>query len=247
MRIGNSSNPALSRTRLESVFASATSSERMTVEGAINKTALMLVLLVLAGAYVWNLASSGANVMPWLIGGTIGGLVLALATIFKPEWSPYTAPVYAVAEGLALGAISALYNSVFGGIVLQAVGLTVAILFMMLFLYKTGIIKATPKFKRGVLIATGGVALFYVLNMVAGMFGGGVSLMGMGLLGIGIQLAIVVIAALNLVMDFDFIETAANEGAPKLMEWMGAFGLMVTLVWLYLEILRLLSLLASGD
>ena len=250
MRFTKSSNPVLS----EKIFHGLRNedySESMTVSGTINKIGLLLFFLVAAATYTWGLfANSGDTtvVMPWLIGGAIGGLIFALITSFKPVWAPYTAPIYAVLEGLMLGGLSALMNSYYPGIVVQAVGLTFATLFAMLFAYKSGLIKVTQKFKTGVIAATGGIFIFYMLNWILGMFGFGLDIANdSSLLSIGISLFVVAIAALNLVLDFDFIEKGAQSGAPKYMEWYGAFGLMVTLVWLYVELLRLLSKLASRD
>ncbi|BAX79647.1 Bax inhibitor-1/YccA family protein [Labilibaculum antarcticum] len=242
-----SSNPVLSE-KIFSASRSGSYSEAMTVSGTVNKVALLLFFLVAAASYTWGLYNDSMDssvVMPWLIGGAIVGLILAVVTAFKPVWSPYTAPFYALAEGLMLGGFSAMMNASYPGIVVQAVGLTFATLFAMLFAYKSGLIKATEKFKSGVIAATGGIFVFYMLNWILGMFGIGLNIAnGSGLLSIGISLFIVVIAALNLVLDFDFIEKGAESGAPKYMEWYGAFGLMVTLVWLYVELLRLLSKLA---
>ena len=180
--------------------------------------------------------------------GFIGGLVLALVTMFKKEWSPVSAPLYAAFQGLALGGISVQYSYLYDGIVLQAVGLTMAIFTALLMAYTSGMIKATENFKLGITAATGGIALFYLFAMIAGMFGMNFPMIhGGGIIGIGFSLVVVVIAALNLVMDFDFIEEACERGAPKYMEWYAAFGLIVTLVWLYLEILRLLSKLNSRN
>ena len=250
MRFTKSSNPVLS----EKVFYGARNeaySESMTVNGTINKIGLSLFFLVAAASYTWGLfANSGdaAVVMPWLIGGGIGGLIFALITSFKPVWAPYTAPIYALLEGLMLGGLSAMMNSYYPGIVVQAVGLTFATLFAMLFAYKSGVIKVTQKFKAGVVAATGGIFIFYMLNWILSMFGFGLNIANdSSMLSIGISLFVVVIAALNLVLDFDFIEKGAQSGAPKYMEWYGAFGLMVTLVWLYVELLRLLAKLASRD
>ncbi|MCY7312389.1 MAG: Bax inhibitor-1/YccA family protein, partial [Pseudoxanthomonas sp.] len=176
----------------------------------------------------------------------IGGMVLALVTIFKQTWAPVTAPMYALVEGFFLGAISAMYSHLYEGIVLQAVMLTIGTLFAMLFAYRTGLIKVTEKFKMGVVAATGGIFLVYLATIVLGLFGISVPFIHeSGLVGIGFSLFVIVIAAMNLVLDFDFIEKGAEQGAPKYMEWYGAFSLMVTLVWLYLEFLRLLSKLQS--
>ncbi|MBF0473054.1 MAG: Bax inhibitor-1/YccA family protein [Nitrospirae bacterium] len=183
-----------------------------------------------------------------MIGGAIGGFIVALVTMFKKEWSMFTAPVYAILEGLFIGGISATFEAKFSGIVFQAVTLTFGTLFCLLIAYKTRLITVSEKFKLGVVAATGAIGIFYLLSMVLGMFGVNMPFInGSGGFSIAISLFIVVIAALNLVLDFDFIETAAEQGAPQYMEWYGAFGLMVTLVWLYIEILRLLSKLQSRD
>jgi uncharacterized YccA/Bax inhibitor family protein len=178
-----------------------------------------------------------------MIGGALGGFVVALLTVFKKTWAPLSAPIYALLEGLFLGGISAVFERSYPGIAVQAVSLTFAVMFVMLLAYKFGVIRATRGFKLGVIAATGGIALVYVVNMVMSLFfhTNMSFLYSSTPLGIGISLVIVVIAALNLIIDFDMIETAARMGAPKYMEWYGAFGLMVTLVWLYLEILRLLG------
>jgi uncharacterized YccA/Bax inhibitor family protein len=182
-------------------------------------------------------------VYPWVLGGVIGGLVAALVTIFKKEWSPISAPVYALLEGLVLGGISAFFDKAYPGIAVQAISLTFGVLFVLLLAYKLRIVQATRGFKLGVIAATGGIALVYAVNMMMNLFGhASMSFLNAATpLGIGISLFVVIIASLNLIIDFDMIETGARMGAPKYMEWYGAFGLMVTLIWLYMEILRLLS------
>ena len=223
----------------------------MTINGTVNKTGFLLLLTMLTAAFAWSQAftpqgelAPGFSIYVW--GGAIGGFVLALATIFKKTWAPVTAPLYALVEGFFLGAISAMYNHMYEGIVLQAVMLTFGTLFALLMAYRTGLIKATENFKLGVVAATGGVALVYLATIVLGFFNIDIPLIHeSGLVGIGFSLVVIVIAALNLVLDFDFIETGAEQNAPKYMEWYGAFGLMVTLVWLYLEFLRLLSKVQS--
>ncbi|MGH8074572.1 MAG: Bax inhibitor-1/YccA family protein [Lysobacter sp.] len=221
----------------------------MTLNGTVNKTGMLLLLCVFSAAFTWSQVSTPAGIVgaaPYMWGGLIGGLVLALVTIFKKEWSPISAPAYAVVEGLFLGAISAMYNHMYEGIVMQAVLLTFGTLFAMLFCYRSGLIKATENFKMGVAAATGGIFLVYLASMVLGFFGINIPMIHeSGLVGIGFSLVVVVVAALNLVLDFDFIETGVEKGAPKYMEWYGAFGLIVTLVWLYIEFLRLLSKLQS--
>jgi uncharacterized YccA/Bax inhibitor family protein len=216
----------------------------MTLQGTINKTGMLLLCVIAAAAWTWNLARSEAPgaVLPWMLGGVIGGLVMALVTVFKKEWSPVTAPIYALLQGLALGGISSFLDVAYPGIAIQAVGLTFGTLFVMLFLYKTGVLRATRKFVMGVVAATGAIFLVYMANFVMGFFGRQVPLLNdSGPWGIAISGVIVVIAALNLILDFDLIERGVQAGAAKYMEWYGAFGLMVTLVWLYLEILRLLA------
>ena len=223
----------------------------MTLNGTVNKTAFLLVLTLVAAMYTWSRFFAGdvAGLMPFIWGGMIGGLVVALVTVFKKEWSPFTAPLYAVLEGLAIGAISAVFEQRFPGIVMQAVGLTFGTLAALLLAYRSGLVRATENFKLGVVAATGGIMLLYLVNIGMRLFG----FDGMGFihdsswLGIGFSAVVVVVAALNLVLDFDFIEQGVEHGAPKYMEWYGAFGLLVTLVWLYLEILRLLSKLQSRN
>ncbi len=243
-------NPALNDNTFTNV-RSMTRTESMTIQGTVNKTGFLLLLLVLAAAYVWNIFTKSADpamITPYLWIGAIGGLIAALVTTFKKTWSPVTAPVYAVLEGLALGGISAVIEAQFPGIVMQAVGLTFGTLFALLLAYKSGFIKATENFKLGVAAATGGILLFYVVTFILGLFHINVSFMhDSSPLSIGISFFVVIIAALNLVLDFDFIEKGAETGAPKFMEWYAGFGLLVTLVWLYLEILRLLVKLQSRN
>ena len=232
-----------------------TGDDRMTLMGTVHKTAALLILLVLTSSYTWSLVMgvnaegqlvAAPGIFGYMIGGAIGGLIFALITCFKPTWAPITAPLYAAAEGLFIGAISAFAESRFPGIVLQAVGLTFGTLFALLGAYRSGLIKATENFKLGVCAATGGIMLIYLATFILGMFGVHIPFIhGSGLFGIGFSAFVVVIAALKLVLDFDFIENGADHGAPKYMEWVGAFGLMVTLVWLYIEILHLLMKLRS--
>ena len=217
----------------------------MTLDGTVNKTAISLCILLLAGYYTYSNA-----IMSYIMIGFIGGFVLALITIFKKEWAPTTVPLYAFLEGLALGGVSSVYANAFEpGIVPQAIMLTLGILFALLFAYKSKIIKATENFKLGVFAATAGVGIVYLVSFFMSLFGGGglpvMNPANSSMLSIGFSLFVVVIASLNLVMDFDFIEDGAAKGAPKYMEWYGAFGLLVTLIWLYLEILRLLAKLSS--
>jgi uncharacterized YccA/Bax inhibitor family protein len=218
---------------------------RMTLNGTVNKTGILLVCAIATAGWTWlqfMQSRDVASVTPWMLLGMIGGLVFALITIFKKEWAPVTAPAYALLEGLVLGGLSAVFELRYPGIAIQAVGLTFGTLFVLLFVYRAGLIKVTDKFRLGVVAATGGIAVFYLLELVLGFFGiHFTTINGSGIIGIGFSLLVVGIAALNLVLDFDFIERGVQYGAPKYMEWYGAFGIMVTLVWLYLEMLRLLS------
>lgn len=234
-------NPALNQNTFTSV--GAVRGEAMTLNGTVNKTGLLLVIAVVAASYTWGVFEQDpARAMPWLAGGGIVGFILAMVTVFKKEWSPFTGPLYAAAEGLFLGAVSASYNQRFQGIVFQAVILTFGTLVCLLLAYRTGVIRVTQNFRLGVVAATGAIVLVYLASLVLGFFGKSIPLIHQsGWFGIGFSLFVVVIAALNLVLDFDFIEQGCDRGAPKFMEWYAAFGLMVTLIWLYLEILRLLA------
>jgi uncharacterized YccA/Bax inhibitor family protein len=225
----------------------------MSVRGAINKFGFLLVMIIAGAAYNWHLFQEGQNnlMSTLMMVGIIGGLVMALAISFKPTWAQYLAPLYALLEGLFIGGISAILNEAFAksypGIVMQAVGLTFGVSIAMFLLYNFRVIKATEKFKSVIISATLGIFFFYLITMVLRLFGVNVSFMyDSSMLSIGISLFVVAIAALNLILDFDMIEQGAERGAPKFMEWYGAFGLMVTLVWLYMEILRLLSKLANN-
>ena len=224
---------------------------RMTLNGTVNKTGILLICAIATAAWTWHLflpTRDMTAVAPLMMLGVFGGLICALVTTFKKQWSAVTAPIYALLEGLALGGFSAMLELRYPGIAIQAVSLTFGTLFVLLFLYRTGVIKVTQKFRLGIVAATGGIMVFYLLEMVLGFFGFQfTTINGSGPIGIGFSLIIVGIAALNLVLDFDFIEQGVQFGAPKYMEWYGAFGIMVTLVWLYLEILRLLSKMRSRN
>ncbi len=235
-----SGNPVLSK----STFMNTGSiSEKMTINGTVNKTAISLLLLVGTGYITFT------SINPViLIGCGIGGFIVAIITVFKKEWAPITVPIYAILEGGALGGISYMYNSLYDGIVTNAIFLTVGILLSLLTAYRSGYIKPTENFKLGIFAATGGIAIVYLINFVMGFFGSSMGIMQIdnaSPMSIGFSVVVVIIAALNLVLDFDFIEEGAEKGAPKYMEWYGAFGLLVTLIWLYLEILRLLAKLNS--
>ena len=221
----------------------------MTLNGTVHKTALLLIGLIATAAITWRrtmLTEDPSSLFPYLIVGVIGGLVVGFITVFKKEWSPVTAPLYCVLEGLFLGIISAIFEQRFPGIVFQAVSLTFGTLATLLLAYKSGLIKATENFKLGVTAATGGIMMIYLINFVMSFFGSGIPYIHeSGTFGILFSLFVVVIAALNLVLDFDFIENGVEQKAPKYMEWYAAFGLLVTLIWLYLEILRLLAKMRS--
>ncbi len=238
-------NPTLNANTFVQFQGTAVRGETMTIQGTVNKTGLLFILLLLAAAYTWNMffpSKNPATVMPWMWGGMIGGFVVALITVFKKHWAMLTSPLYAVLEGLFLGALSSIIEAQYPGIVVQAVGLTFGTLFALLLAYRSGLIRATENFKLGVAAATGGIFLVYMATMVLGFFGVGIPFIhGSGVIGIGFSLFVVGIAAMNLVLDFDFIESGSAMGAPKYMEWYAAFGLMVTLIWLYIEILRLLA------
>jgi uncharacterized YccA/Bax inhibitor family protein len=238
------SNPALTSNAFTAVRRDP-AAPPMTLEGTVNKAAFLLFLVVAPAAWVWSqvrTAFDPAAAGPWVLGGTVGGLIVAVVTIVKKEWSPVTAPVYAALEGLALGGLSALLETQYPGIVTQGVALTFGTLAALLVAYRSGLIRATEKFKLGVVAATGAIALYYLVGLGLSLFGVAMPfLQGSGTASLVVSGVIVVVAALNLVLDFDFIERGVAAGAPKYMEWYGAFGLMVTLVWLYIEILRLLA------
>ena len=252
MSLFKSGNPTLSEKKFrDTVIATPISAENsMTIQGTVQKFGFMLLMLMGSAFYSWKEASnlgSGLTAMIW--GGAIGGLVIGFVISFKREWASYLAPLYALLEGLFIGAISAIYNQAYPGIVTNAVGLTFGVGIAMYFLYTMRIIKATEKFRSVIITATVGIGIFYLLVMILGAFGiGNMTFLHEGTpLSIGISLFVVAIAALNLILDFDMIEQGASAGAPKFMEWYGAFGLMVTFVWLYLEMLRLLSKINSRD
>jgi uncharacterized YccA/Bax inhibitor family protein len=249
MDLFKSGNPTLNEKAFKSVTLT-NYADTMTLRGTLNKFGFMLVMMMGTAYYSWKEFAGGGNVTPLLWTGIIGGMIVALVITFKKEWAPYLAPAYALLEGLFLGAISAMYNEAFAakapGIVMNAVGLTFGVAIAMYLLYSFKIIKATEKFKSIMFTATAGIAIFYLIAMVLGFFGIHMAFLHEGsLMGIGFSLVVVAIAALNLILDFDMVEQGTAAGAPKYMEWYAAFGLMVTIVWLYLEILRLLSKLSS--
>ncbi|HEY4380167.1 MAG TPA: Bax inhibitor-1/YccA family protein, partial [Acidobacteriaceae bacterium] len=256
MALMKTSNPALGDKTFTDLmkggqFGDLADAARMTLSGTVNKTGILLLCTICTAAYTWRMfvqAGDASAVGPLVLVGALGGFVLAMVTIFKKEWAPVTAPIYALLEGVALGGISAVTNARYPGIGIQAVSLTFGTLFVLLLAYQSGLIKVTDKLRLGIVAATGGIAAFYVLELLLSFAGiRFAAINGSGWIGIGFSLFVVAIAALNLVLDFDFIEQGVAVGAPKYMEWYGAFGIMVTLVWLYLEILRLLSKMRSRN
>lgn len=254
MAIFKSGNPTLTQKIFDrSASMEAEMQGTMSVRGAINKFGFLLLMVIAGASYNWHMFASGRPDMvnTLMMVGIFGGLISALAISFKPNWAGYLAPIYGLLEGLFIGGISAIFNAAFAdkypGLIMQAVGLTFGVAIAMFLLYNFRVIKATEKFKSVIIMSTLGIGIFYLLTLVLNLFGVNVSFMyDSSLLSIGISLFIVAIAALNLILDFDMIEQGAERGAPKFMEWYGAFGLMVTLVWLYLEILRLLSKMSSN-
>ena len=237
-----SSNPVLDDDRYQKAALSAgyTNGGIMTVEGAVNKSLILGSIMLAAAAFSWVMPN-----MIFLWGGAIGGFICVLVACFRPQHSPILAPLYAVLEGLFLGTASLAYAGLYGGIVFKALTLTIGLLFLMLFLYKTGVIKVTDKLRSGIMMATGAIMLMYLFTWILRMFGVNMPLFHQGgMLGIGISLVIIGIASMNLLLDFDSFEKGAQAQAPKYMEWFSAMGLLVTLVWLYLEILRLFSKLS---
>jgi uncharacterized YccA/Bax inhibitor family protein len=250
MPLMKTANPALGQNTFRDLSGSQygqtiDATERMTLSGTVNKTGILLLCAFATAAWTWHsfvTAGDFGAVGGMLVVGGIGGFICALITVFKKQWSPITAPLYALLEGLVLGGMSAIFEARYPGIAIQAVGLTFGTLLALLMAYSSGMIKVTDKFRLGVAAATGGIMLFYLAQMLLGFFGVRfLSVNGSGMIGIGFSLIVVGVAALNLVLDFDFIEQGVRYGAPKYMEWYCAFGIIVTLVWLYLEMLRLLS------
>ena len=235
------SNPALNKSTFKNISSSNpfTLNQKMTIKGTVDKTAICLVLLLIPAYYVFATGAVG-----YAIPGAVIGFILAIVTIFRRKWAQFTVPLYSVAQGFFLGGISYYYNQSYEGIVLQSISLTIFILFSLLFAYRLKIIRPDENFKLGLFAATGGIFLMYVVNLIMSFFGSGISILDINNssnFSIGFSIFIVVIASLNLVIDFDFIEEGSEKGAPKFMEWYGAFGLLVTLIWLYLEILRMLA------
>jgi uncharacterized YccA/Bax inhibitor family protein len=242
-------NPAMNVEVYRRAGLADTPARAMTVPGTVIKTVVLVMILLATAAYTWSQAA-GATPVAYglLVAGALGGFLTALVTVFVPRVSPFTAPVYAALQGLFLGAVSAVFEARYPGVVIQAVGLSVGVLAVMLLVYGTGIIRATERFKIGVVAATGAVCLVYLADVLLSLFGARVPFIHeTGVVGIGFSLVVVVIAALNLILDFDFIEQGVKREAPKYMEWYGGFSLLVTLVWMYLEILRLLAKVRGGS
>ena len=270
-RAFSNSNPALSDAAFERITASeagwaagaqqkvqedlgipaATRTDTMTVNGTIWATAALLVLVVIGGTYGWNqvdTTSTEPSLPGWIFPVALVAFGVAIITCFKPNLARITGPIYALLQGTFLGAISGIYNEVWNGIAIQAVMLTIGVFAVMLFLYGTRIIKVTEKLRMGIVAATGAVCLVYIANMVLSLFGANLPFLhDAGPIGVGISLVIVGVAAFNLLLDFDFVEKGVAAGAPAKTEWYAAFGLLVTIVWLYLELLRLLALLQGRD
>ena len=242
MALMRTANPALNADTFRGAHATA-DEQVMTLQGTVNKTAILLILLVAASAWIWSQARVGAAaVLPWVGISALAGFVVGLVTVFKRAWAPITAPIYAVLEGLVLGGISWFFEAQYPGIVIQAVGLTFGTLGALLVAYTSRLIQVTQNFRLGVVAATGGIRILYLVDIVMSFFGHRIPMIHeSGWLGIGFSIFVVIVAALNLVLDFDFIEQGTQTNQPKYMEWYAGFGLMVTLVWLYLEILRLLA------
>ncbi len=242
------SNPTLKDSTFQQWFGQADDHNAMTIKGVVQKSFILLLLLFGTALYTWQLYQAGKPIGMYAGIGGIGAFIVAIVTSFKPDWSPVTAPLYALVKGLALGAISAMFEASYPGIVFQAILLTMGVFASLLAVYASGLVKVTENFRLGILAATGGIMLVYLVGFIGSFFGWNMPLIhSSGWVGIGFSLFVVVIAAMNLVLDFDFIESGAENRVPKFMEWYASFGLIVTLVWLYVEILRLLAKLGGRD
>ncbi|HTQ64405.1 MAG TPA: Bax inhibitor-1/YccA family protein [Puia sp.] len=249
MAILKSGNPALNEKAFENAVV-VPGADTMTERGTLNKFFFLFLMVMASASFTWKAFYDGKNISPWIWGSLIAGVIVGVVITFKKQWSPYLTPAYGLFEGVVLGGISAVYNNLFEktapGIVTQAVLLTFGVVIAMFLLYRFRIIKATEKFKSVVIVATAGIFIFYMLSIVLGLFRINIGLIHEGTpVGIIFSLIVVGVAALNLILDFDMIEKGSAMGAPKYMEWYGAFGLLVTIVWLYLEILRLLAKMSS--
>jgi len=236
-----SRNPFLKESALQkaSVTFDRAEGSSMTINGAINKTMILFFIMLITTVISYSMPNN-----LFLFVGAIGGLIAVIVASFKRSLSPFLAPIYALLEGLFVGTISAYYAAQFNGIIIHAVTLTISMLFLMLIIYRLKIIKVNNKFRMGVIMATGAVVVVYLMSWILGMFGINMPFIHEGgMMGIGISLVIIGIAALNLLLDFDMFEKGQEYGAPKYMEWFAAMGLLITLVWLYIEFLRLLAIL----
>jgi uncharacterized YccA/Bax inhibitor family protein len=237
-------NPVMNESVYRLAGRSETATSTMTLSGTAIKTGILVAIMLITAGYTWSQMHAAGNELAYglLVGGAFGGLIAAFVTFFVPRISPITAPIYAALEGLVLGGISAIFEARYPGIAIQAVGLTGGTLVMMLVIYGTGIIRVTEKVRIGIVAATGAICLLYMVAVIMRFFGGNIPYIHESTpFGIGFSVVVVVIAALNLILDFDFIEQGVKRQAPKYMEWYGGFSLLVTLVWMYMEILRLLS------
>jgi len=245
MALFKSSNPTLQEKSFQgTIFEGISTGQEMTVKGTMNKFGFLLLMMIGSTVFAWDQFNKGSNPMPLMMIGVFGGLVLALVMIFKKSWSPYIAPAYALLEGLFVGSVSAYYDYVYPGLPTQAVALTLLVTAVMFLIYRYRIIKVTGKFRTGVIIATAAIGVFYLIQWISYLIIGypiGSFTNAATPLGIGFSIVVVCLAALNLLLNFDTIEKGVELKASKYMEWYCAFGLLVTIVWLYLEILRLLS------
>ena len=248
MALFKSSNPEMQEKAFDgTIFQGMTNAQPMTVNGTMNRFGFMFLMMMGSCFFAWTQFYKGSNPMPLLMTGVFGGLIVAMIIIFKKQWAPYLAPLYALLEGLFVGSVSAFYDysskTSYPGLVMQAVGLTLIVALVMFLIYRFRIIRVTQKFRMIVIIATISIAVFYFVQWIAFLFGANIGAFTNAAtpLGIGFSIFVVALAALNLLLDFDMIEKGVQAQAPKFMEWYCAFGLLVTLVWLYLEILRLLS------
>lgn len=258
MNLARTSNPIFGKKTFEQAYTSTVGEEHMTLNGTINKTALAVLFVIATAFYTWqkffevydplNPAIASASIIKYLAIGGIGGFIIAIVATFTPRWSGFTTPLYAIFEGLFLGGLSAMFEAQFPGLVIRAVALTFAVFLSMLFVYRQGIIKVTGKFRRGMISAMMGLLMVYLVSWIAGMFGANVSyLHGGGTFGLIFSLIVTGISAFSLMLDFDFIDQNAAAKAPKYMEWYSVFGLLVSLVWLYVNILRLLSIFSNRN
>lgn len=234
------SNPMLNANVAQNVILD---SKPMTITGAVNKTLALLAIVAACGFISWDICAKGFLDKASLIMtmSAIAGLVLALITCFRPKTANITAPAYAICEGLLVGAISFAYNAAYGGIVVNAIVITLLALFSMLFLYRARVLQATPTFRKVIITSTIAIAIFYLVGFIGALIGHPMTIFNGGMVGIVVSLVICVIAALNFILDFDFIERGELNGLPDYFEWYGAFGLLVTVIWLYIEVLRLLA------